>query len=55
MSLVFGTVAVSYVSDMTLSIVAEIRLVDASVMFVMSVPVVSVDFVQAEDCVVVLV
>ncbi len=43
------------VSDTTLSIVAEIRPVDASVMLAMSVFVVPTDFVQTEDCVVALI
>ncbi len=55
MPLLSDTIVISYASGMTLSIVAETRPVDTSVVFAMSIPVASIDFVQAEDCVVVLI
>ncbi len=53
--LLSGVIAVSCVSGTILSIVAEIRLVDASVALAMFVSVISIDFVQMKDCVVVFV
>ncbi len=53
--LLFGTIAVSYISGTILPIVAETRPVNVSAILVMSILVVSADFVQAEDCVVALV
>ncbi len=50
-----GAIAASYVSDMTLPIVAETRPVDAFVIFAISVSVASADFVQMEDCIATLV
>ncbi len=55
MLLLFDAVVVSCISDTMLPIVAETRLVDASVALVISVPIVSIDFIQTEDCVVMFV
>ncbi len=51
-SLLSDTIAASYTSDTILPTVAETRSVNTSVIFVISVPVVPIDFVQTEDYIV---
>ncbi len=50
--LLFGTIVASYTSDTTLSIVVEIKLVDVSVIFAISILVAPINFVQMEDYVI---